>query len=228
MRSRIAALTALAAIALPAGSAMAETGGVDPGTPQPGQNSGWVTAAAAGVSLRAPSNAINGAIHSVTGTTGAGKRRVTLQREIATGIWKGITTATTTTAGRYTLSWKVNVFGRVHLRVVAQNKLGMPDAKVSAYHASRATIFGGPGEYQSVACGGRAELGTYGLAHKTLPCGTLVQITHGGRSLVLPVIDRGPYRAGYDWDVTFAAAQYLQMDGLDSVGYIIVGRDPGT
>ena len=228
MRSRIAALTALAALATSAGSAMADGGGVDPGAPQPGQDSGWVTASAAGVSLRAPSNVLNGATHIVTGGTGAGKRRVALQREVSTGVWKAVAYATTTTAGRYTLSWKVSVFGRVHLRVVAEKKDGAPDAKVSAYHRSRATIFGGPGEYQGVACGGRAQLGTLGLAHKTLPCGTLVQISHAGKSIVLPVIDRGPYRAGYDWDVTYAAAKYLKMDGLASVGYIVVGRDPGT
>lgn len=228
MRSRIAALTALAAIATSAGTAMAEGGGVDPGTPQPGQDSGWVTATAAGVSLRAPSNVLNGATHTVTGSAGAGKRRVALQREVTTGSWKAVAYATTTAAGKYSLSWKVSVFGRVHLRVVAEKLEGAPDAKVSAYHRSRATIFAGPGEYQGVACGGRAELGTLGVAHKTLPCGTLVQISHGGKSIVLPVIDRGPYRAGYDWDVTYAAAQYLQMDGLASVGYIVVGRDPGT
>lgn len=228
MRLRIAAITALGAITMSAGNAVADGGGVDPGAPLPGQDSGWVTASAAGVSLRASGNVLNGAVHTVTGSAGAGKRRVALQREVSTDVWKAVAYATTTSGGRYTLAWKVNVFGRVHLRVVADKKDGKPDAKISAYHRSRATIFAGPGEYQGVACGGRAELGTYGVAHKTLPCGTFVQISHGGKSIVLPVIDRGPYRAGYDWDVTFAAAQYLNMDGLASVGYIVVGTDPGT
>jgi rare lipoprotein A (peptidoglycan hydrolase) len=228
MRSTIAALTALAALTLSVGSAIADGGGVDPGAPKPGQDSGWVSASAAGVSLRAPGNVLSGANHTVTGTTGAGKRRVALQREVSTGVWKAVAYATTTAAGRYSLTWKVTVVGRVHLRVVAEQRTGTPDAKVSAYHRARATVFGGPGEYQAVACGGRAELGTIGVAHKTLPCGTHVQISYKGRSIVLPVIDRGPYRAGYSWDLTFAAAEYLKMDGLASVGYLVVGKDPGT
>ena len=43
--------------------------------------------------------------------------------------------------------------------------------------------------------------GTVGLAHKTLPCGTVVAIAYRGRFLVTKVIHRGPYNRGYTWDL---------------------------
>ncbi len=32
-----------------------------------------------------------------------------------------------------------------------------------------------------------------GVAHRRLPCGTMVAINRGGRLIVVPVVDRGPY-----------------------------------
>ena len=32
-----------------------------------------------------------------------------------------------------------------------------------------------------------------GVANRTLPCGTLVQVSYGGHPLTVPVLDRGPY-----------------------------------
>jgi hypothetical protein len=68
-----------------------------------------------------------------------------------------------------------------------------------------------------LACGG--VLGRYqlGVAHKTAPCGTLITFTYAGRSLTVPVIDRGPYIAGREWDLTGATAEALSFPGL---GYI--------
>ena len=41
-----------------------------------------------------------------------------------------------------------------------------------------------------------------GVAHRTLPCGTLVKVTYAGRAVVLPVLDRGPYSHIAEWDLT--------------------------
>jgi rare lipoprotein A (peptidoglycan hydrolase) len=43
-----------------------------------------------------------------------------------------------------------------------------------------------------LACGGVLGRNQLGVAHKTAPCGTLITFTYGGRSLTVPVIDRGP------------------------------------
>ena len=43
-----------------------------------------------------------------------------------------------------------------------------------------------------------------GVAHKSLPCGTLITFRNpaNGRIVTAPVVDRGPYVAGRQWDLT--------------------------
>jgi rare lipoprotein A (peptidoglycan hydrolase) len=43
---------------------------------------------------------------------------------------------------------------------------------------------------------------TWGVAHKSLPCGTMVTLSHGTRTVTVPVIDRGPYIAGREFDLS--------------------------
>jgi hypothetical protein len=42
---------------------------------------------------------------------------------------------------------------------------------------------------------------TWGVAHKSLPCGTMVTLTHGANTVTVPVVDRGPYIAGREFDL---------------------------
>ncbi|HEY6204202.1 MAG TPA: septal ring lytic transglycosylase RlpA family protein [Candidatus Limnocylindria bacterium] len=42
---------------------------------------------------------------------------------------------------------------------------------------------------------------TWGVAHKSLPCGTMVTLTHGTSTVTVPVVDRGPYIAGREFDL---------------------------
>jgi rare lipoprotein A len=61
----------------------------------------------------------------------------------------------------------------------------------------------GPGLWgRSTACGMTLMPTTLGVANKNLPCGTAVTFSYGGRSVAATVIDRGPYRKGYAWDLT--------------------------
>jgi rare lipoprotein A len=85
--------------------------------------------------------------------------------------------------------------------------------RVNAYRAASASWYG-PGLYGNhLACGGRLRAGRLGVAHKTLPCGTQVTLWHRGRSLRVRVIDRGPYVAGREYDLTEATAQRLRFHG---------------
>jgi hypothetical protein len=43
---------------------------------------------------------------------------------------------------------------------------------------------------------------TWGVAHKSLPCGTMVTLTHGANAVTVPVVDRGPYIAGREFDLS--------------------------
>lgn len=61
------------------------------------------------------------------------------------------------------------------------------------------------------ACGYAMTTSLLGVAHRTLPCGTLVTFRNpaNGRSLTLPVVDRGPYVYSRDWDLTGGACLAL-------------------
>jgi Lytic transglycolase len=72
-----------------------------------------------------------------------------------------------------------------------------------------------------LACGGVLGRNQLGVAHKTAPCGTLITFTYGGRSLTVPVIDRGPYIAGREWDLTGATAAALGFPGLGKIEWAL-------
>jgi rare lipoprotein A (peptidoglycan hydrolase) len=95
--------------------------------------------------------------------------------------------------------------------------------------AALATWFG-PGFYgQRTACGQTLTPAVIGVANRTLPCGTLVNVSYKGRRLTLPVIDRGPYgHNGAAWDLTTEAARALGMEDTARIGARIVGSVPNT
>lgn len=69
------------------------------------------------------------------------------------------------------------------------------------------------------ASGERSRPVVLTAAHKSLPFGTLVEVTNSnnGRSIVVRINDRGPYVAGRVIDLTPAGARALKFDGLASV-----------
>jgi rare lipoprotein A (peptidoglycan hydrolase) len=86
-----------------------------------------------------------------------------------------------------------------------------------------ATWFG-PGFYgQTTACGQTLTPLLVGVAHRTLPCGTLVSLSYGRHRLTLPVIDRGPYANGADWDLTAEAARALGIEDTVRIRARVVG-----
>lgn len=73
----------------------------------------------------------------------------------------------------------------------------------------------GPGFYGNrTACGQIYSPQIMGVAHKTLPCGTLLVLSYGGRSVTVPVIDRGPYVAGRTLDLSNATKLALGCTDL--------------
>jgi rare lipoprotein A (peptidoglycan hydrolase) len=82
----------------------------------------------------------------------------------------------------------------------------------------------GPGLYgRHTACGQILGPETIGVAHRSLPCGTMVKFTYRGHTLVTQVIDRGPYSRGNAWDLTQAAARALQFEksGADRLRFAV-------
>jgi rare lipoprotein A (peptidoglycan hydrolase) len=98
-----------------------------------------------------------------------------------------------------------------------------------AHRTAIATWFG-PGFYgQKTACGQTLTPSVIGVAHRTLPCGTLVKVVYGGHALIVPVLDRGPYsRIGADWDLTAGAAQALGITETVRIATRVVGSTANT
>ncbi len=98
-----------------------------------------------------------------------------------------------------------------------------------AHKATIATWFG-PGFYGSTtACGQKMTPTLVGVASRTLPCGTLVQIGFHGHRLTVPVLDRGPYgHIGAMWDLTAGTAHALGITETVRVHTTVVGSLPNT
>ena len=63
----------------------------------------------------------------------------------------------------------------------------------------------GPGFYgKRTACGYAMTQTLVGVAHRSLPCGTMITFRNpaNGRIVTAPVVDRGPYVSGRGWDLT--------------------------
>jgi rare lipoprotein A len=149
----------------------------------------------------------------------SGRHRVKLVFRGPEGGHRGVTTKPD---GTFALRWvpkrtgtyAVRAYG-VHDRRIAGSRSAA--RKLTSYRLAGASYYG-PGLYgNGVACGGTLLPGTMGVAHKTLPCGTKVKLRYHGRTVTVPVIDRGPYVAGRDYDLTEAVKEKLGFPGVGTV-----------
>jgi hypothetical protein len=128
--------------------------------------------------------------------------------------------------GSFALRWSPSRVGNYAVRAFRahdrRSRAALsPARRLTSYRQAGASYYG-PGLYgNGVACGGTLLPGTLGVANKTLPCGTRVKLRYHGRSVTVPVIDRGPYVAGRDYDLTEATKLRL---GFPGVGTVLANR----
>ncbi len=118
---------------------------------------------------------------------------------------------------------------------VALASTGGSSAPASAHRTAKAhkgaiATWFGPGFYgQKTACGQTLTPLVVGVANRTLPCGTLVQVGYHGKALTVPVLDRGPYsNIGADWDLTAGAAEALGIEETVRITTRVIGSVPNT
>jgi rare lipoprotein A len=134
----------------------------------------------------------------------------------------GLATATTKPSGAFAVRWEASAPGNYEVRAYGVHDRratgsSSPARKLTSFRYAGASYYC-PGLYgNGVACGGTLMPDTLGVAHKTLPCGTMVKLRYHGRSITVPVIDRGPYVAGRDYDLTEATKEKLGFPGVDQV-----------
>jgi rare lipoprotein A len=149
----------------------------------------------------------------------SGRHRVKIVFRGAEAVVRGVTTKAN---GSFALRWMpertgsyaVRAYGVHSKRIRASHSRSR---KLTTYRYAHASYYG-PGLYgNGVACGGTLLPGTMGVAHKTLPCGTKVKLRYHGRTVTVPVIDRGPYVPGRDYDLTEAVKERLGFPGIGTV-----------
>jgi rare lipoprotein A len=172
------------------------------------------------VRVHAELNVLEGSAASVTGALVPGRagHLVELQRH-ERRRWRTVARSFTGGRGRFRLSYTPPRLGEQGLRLAfpgdyadraSTRRLGA----LGVFRLAGASWYGGGG---GLACGGWLTSSTLGVANKTLPCGTLVTLRYGARSVTVPVIDRGPYVAGRDFDLTEATKRALGFEGVGEV-----------
>ena len=82
----------------------------------------------------------------------------------------------------------------------------------------------------SVTASGRAySSGAMVAAHRTLPFGTKVRVKNSrtGRSVVVTIVDRGPFTKSRIIDLSKGAANALGFSGLQQVHIEVLGKGSG-
>lgn len=124
--------------------------------------------------------------------------------------------------GSFALRWVPKQTGSYSVRAHGLHNRQIKGSASKPRHLTSYRLAGaswyGPGLWgNGVACGGTLLPGTLGVANKTLPCGTKVKLRYHGREITVPVIDRGPYVAGREFDLTYAVKQKLGFPGVGTV-----------
>lgn len=160
-------------------------------------------------------------VRGIVTHAGGGPALVKLQvRRAGRHGWMSAGAAHVKDGSKFTLSWHGRRPGRFLARLVVRKNGQRATDRLGAVFVFRRSFASwyGPGFIGGrTACGGRLTESVLGVAHKTLPCGTRVTFHLRGRTVTARVIDRGPFAAGRDWDLTPALRRKLHFGSTGSV-----------
>ena len=228
---RLLLCAAVAAFAAPAAAAgdPPTTGGTE--APPPPATQSVVTAQGPQVTVATRAGTMLRRLARFSGTAPADQagRNVTIERfDDATQTWASVATATIAADGTYLARWRTDRAGEHRVRAIIASAgqaiaaSATPELAITVHRRAMATWFG-PGFYgRRTACGQKMSRTLLGVAHKKMKCGTQVAVLYKGRRITVPVVDRGPFRHGTEWDLTAATAQALGFEHTDRVGAVRV------
>ena len=105
-------------------------------------------------------------------------------------------------------------------------------SNADAFMTGMASWYGADFHNKKTASGEGYDMYTFTAAHRTLPIGTVVRVTDksNGKSVMVCVTDRGPYVRGRIIDLSYAAAQQINMNdrGVGKVDLEVVSDPSGT
>lgn len=237
----MSALLAIPAIAWASsgGSGITPSGGASTTPPVVGRGNVTVTASGNGLTLSTVASTMlrSGLAFTGTASRSAAGQTVEIQRLGHQTDWQWAPTVTATVArnGSFSAIWKTNHIGQFSIRAVfvgagtAVAASTTSTVMVTVYRPSIATFYGGATMWgRNTACGERLRPSTLGVANRTLKCGTEVALYYHGRTMVVPVIDRGPYANGADWDLTEATSRALDTPGIAKIGAVSLPPQPSA
>jgi hypothetical protein len=214
--TRIAVLIAVFAILSPSALAQPPSGGAEApsGEPSPFSLSGG------GNALLGKKVRFRGAVDAKL----AGRTVVVQYLDPATQAWTKQATTTVRPDGTFVARWKPRHIGQFQTRALvggrATTASASPELPLNVFRPAIATWYG-PGFYgKTTACGIELTEDLVGVAHRSLPCGTNVAVRYGSTTIVVPVVDRGPYGGTAKWDLTKGAADQLGFTQTDRIGAI--------
>ena len=236
-----AVLAAGAGVLLIPGLAFAGSGGAGTG---PGSNpnvqsgAGTVSATGDGITISSAASAFVRSGVSVSGTVPASDAGAAIEIDQLPATpgagWVPVAVVHAASDGTFAATWQTKGAGQLTVRAVLQDgqastaAVSPPSLSVTVYKRSIATLYG-PGFWgHQTACGVDLRRRTLGVANRTLPCGTEVQVYYKGSVMTVPVIDRGPYAHHANWDLTMATGRALGMTGTAVVGAASVPTAPSS
>ncbi|HEY1592919.1 MAG TPA: septal ring lytic transglycosylase RlpA family protein [Solirubrobacteraceae bacterium] len=162
--------------------------------------------------------------------TALGGQTITLHGRVAPGLpwrrvrleagrghgWTTIANSQTRSHGGFKVRYRASGLGGEVLRVVVGGGHGSRPvaARAGSLTVLRESVASWYDDAGGTACGFHAY---YGVANRTLPCGSKVTFVSGGRRVNAVVDDRGPFVDGRDWDLNQNAAGALGFDGVETI-----------
>jgi hypothetical protein len=90
-------------------------------------------------------------------------------------------------------------------------------SQLSGWYTALAGIRKRPLARGPSACSTLLEPNTLGVDHPVLPCGAKIFVAYRGKTALTTVVDRGPLRPGYEFELTPALAEVLGLTGVQRI-----------
>ncbi len=125
--------------------------------------------------------------------------------------------------------WALIVTGSMFLSGCSAVSKGRADLDLGMKERGIASWYGADFHGWATANGELYDMQAFTAAHRTLPLGTVARVTNvvNGKHVMIRINDRGPYVNGRILDLSYAAANALNMveDGVSAIQLEVVGPD---
>jgi len=110
------------------------------------------------------------------------------------------------------------IVARHHTVVTNESRLPQPAvSQLSGWYTALAGVRRRPLAHGASACGTLLDPKTLGVDHPVLPCGAEVFVSYNGKTALTTVVDRGPLRPGYEFELTPGLAGLLGLTGVQRI-----------